>query len=171
MILTPFRGSAFRFHVPKWSHTPLSGAGAGQHAGRANRIGVDALYLSLDLETASQEYKQTSVLLPPGLVVHYEVDVDQVVDFREGHDPSRWDPMWQDFFCDWRALYFNQRIQPPSWTIGDEVIASRAKGILFKSVHTQGTNLVLYMNEIAPPNCVSVYDPGHSLPKNQDSWE
>jgi RES domain-containing protein len=170
MILTPFKGSVYRFHVLKWSHDPLSGAGAGQHGGRANRIGVNALYLSLDLETASQEYKQTSELLPPAIVVQYEIEVDQVVDFREGYDPARWDPMWQDFFCDWRALHFNHRIEPPSWVIGDEVIASGAKGILFKSVHTQGINLVLYMNEIAPPNRVSFYDPGHFLPKNQDSW-
>lgn len=38
---------AFRMHTPKWASAPLSGAGAAEHGGRANRPGVEALYLAL----------------------------------------------------------------------------------------------------------------------------
>jgi RES domain-containing protein len=43
---------AYRVHTPRWAHAPLSGAGTASHGGRANRPGVPALYLSLELETA-----------------------------------------------------------------------------------------------------------------------
>ncbi len=68
-----------------------------------------------------------------------------VADFRQGFDPSHWEPIWEDFTCDWRELWFNQRVEPPSWLIGDEVIAAGAKGILFQSrLNVGGTNLTLY---------------------------
>ena len=58
MITFDLRGvPAFRLHSPRWATTPTSGAGAGKHGGRANRIGVDALYLALELETAVAEYQ------------------------------------------------------------------------------------------------------------------
>lgn len=52
MILTALSTVAYRVHGPKWGYAPTSGAGAGTHGGRANRPGVNALYLSLELETA-----------------------------------------------------------------------------------------------------------------------
>jgi len=61
----------------------------------------------------------------------YNVSVNAVVDFRGGNT-SDWDPLWQDFYCDWRNIYFNQGIAPPSWAIGDQVLAAGAKGILFQ---------------------------------------
>jgi RES domain-containing protein len=60
MILTHLKSEAYRMHVPKWAVAPTSGAGAGTYGGRANRIGVEALYLSLDALTALAEYQQTS---------------------------------------------------------------------------------------------------------------
>ncbi|MDI1339520.1 MAG: RES domain-containing protein [Burkholderiaceae bacterium] len=47
-------------HVPRWAVAPTSGAGAGKHGGRANRPGVDALYLALETATAIREYQQVS---------------------------------------------------------------------------------------------------------------
>jgi RES domain-containing protein len=58
--------TAYRMHVPKWAVAPTSGAGAGRHGGRANRIGLNALYLALDVNTAVLEYQQVSPLMPPG---------------------------------------------------------------------------------------------------------
>jgi RES domain-containing protein len=52
MKLVALACNAFRVHDPKWSFAPVSGAGAARFGGRANRPGVDALYLSLELETA-----------------------------------------------------------------------------------------------------------------------
>lgn len=68
-------------------------------------------------------------------------------------------------------LWFNQRIEPPSWVIGDAVVAGGAKGILFPSqLSDGGTNLVLYPEALADTDSIVVYDPGQALPKNQDSW-
>jgi hypothetical protein len=66
----------------------------------------------LDEQTALSEYKQTDNLLPPGTIVSYKIDVDQVVDFRGGFTEA-WEPLWQDFYCDWRRMYFNENMEPP----------------------------------------------------------
>lgn len=169
MILIALTSKAFRVHDPKWSFAPVSGAGAARFGGRANRQGINALYLSLDLETALAEFKQLDVLLPPALMVSYEVSVDPVVDFRSGYT-SLWDPIWQDFNCDWRRMVFNDRIEPPSWVIGDMVLSAGAKGILFDSVITGGTNLVLYNDAFTKTDKVLPYDPNNGLPRDQSSW-
>ncbi len=154
-------------HQPKWAVAPASGAGAARHGGRVNRPGVAALYLSLDTETAIKEYRQLSSLLPPGTVVSYQLTMGPVADFRQGFDPSHWEPIWEDFTCDWRELWFNQRVEPPSWLIGDEVIASGAKGILLQSrLNVGGTNLALYPEALTGSDSLTVFDPGQSLPKN-----
>jgi RES domain-containing protein len=169
MIFTALDTVAYRVHDPKWAFAPTSGAGAGRFGGRANRPGVDALYLSIDVETALSEYQQLDALLPPALVVSYLVNVDRVVDFRKGFTEA-WDPLWQDFFCDWRKLYFNEGIEPPSWVIGDQVLAAGAKGILFKSAITGRRNLVLYTDALTKADVIKVHDPDRALPRNQSSW-
>lgn len=169
MILTAIVSKAFRVHDPKWSFAPVSGAGAARYGGRANRQGVNALYLSLELKTALAEYQRLDTLMPPALMVGYEVKIDPVVDFRGGYT-SAWDPIWRDFACDWRSLVFNDKIEPPSWVIGDLVLAAGAKGILFDSLVTDGTNLVLYNDALETTDVVQPYDPNHALPRDQSSW-
>lgn len=173
MIVTRLqKTAAYRMLVPRWSVAPTSGEGAAKHGGRANRPGVEALYLSLDTETAVNEYQQVSSLLPPGTLVSYHLTVDPVVDFRSGYDAAYWSNIWEDFFCDWRELWFQQQIEPPSWMIGDEVIARGSKGILFRSrLAPQGTNLVIYPTQFDADDSIIVYDPGLALPKNQKSWD
>ena len=58
MIVIALDKVAYRVHDPKWSFAPTSGAGAGKYGGRANRPGINALYLSLELQTALSEYQQ-----------------------------------------------------------------------------------------------------------------
>jgi RES domain-containing protein len=157
-------------HDPKWAFAPTSGSGAGKHGGRANRPGVDAVYLSLELETALAEYRQLDALLPPALMVSYRINVGPVVDFRGGFT-NAWNALWQDFYCDWRKMYFNDGIEPPSWVIGDQAVAAGAKGILFKSLLAGGTNLVLFSDALAATDTIEVHDPNHILPKTQASWE
>ena len=95
MILTRlFNLTVYRMHLPKWAVAPTSGDGAARHGGRANRPGVSALYLALDIETAIKDYQQTSSLLPPGTLVSYQVTVEPVVDFSAGFVSSHWDPLW-----------------------------------------------------------------------------
>jgi RES domain-containing protein len=162
--------TAYRMHTPKWATMPTSGSGAASVGGRANRIGTPALYLALEAETAFEEYRQLSPLMPPGTLVSYTVNADPVVDFRAGFNPAQWHPLWEDFFCDFRKLWLDDHVEPPSWACGDEVVASGAKGLLFASTKRPGgTNLVLYNDNLAPDDLV-VYDPAGALPKNQDSW-
>jgi RES domain-containing protein len=163
--------ATYRMHIPKWAVAPTSGAGAAAHGGRANRPGVPALYLALDSETAVKEYQQVSTLLPPGTLVSYRVTANSIVDFQQGYQPERWSALWEEFFCDWRDLWFNQRIEPPSWVLADEAIAAGAKGILFPSrLSAAGVNLVLYPQLFDSADLIEVYDPSGRLPKNQDSW-
>ncbi|BCF94928.1 hypothetical protein PPGU16_79950 (plasmid) [Paraburkholderia largidicola] len=43
--------TVYRMHVLKWAVAPRSGAGAGKHGWRANRPGLNALCLALDVNT------------------------------------------------------------------------------------------------------------------------
>ncbi len=163
--------TAYRMHTPKWASAPTSGAGAAAHGGRANRPGVLALYLALEPQTAVREYQQLSPLMPPGTLVSYTVRLAPVVDFRGGYDRQRWAELWEEFHCDWRELWFNQRVEPPSWVLGDEVLSAGAKGILFASkLAPGGTNLVVFTDALSSEDLLQVYDPTGALPKNQDSW-
>lgn len=163
--------TAYRMHVPRWAVAPTSGAGAGKYGGRANRLGVEALYLAMETATAIHEYQQVSTLLPPGTLTSYQLSVGPVVDFTLGYNASEWEPIWEDFYCDWRELWFNQRIEPPSWVIGDLVIASGAKGILFTSSMAKGgTNLVIFNQMLSSQDKLEVFDPGKALPQTQASW-
>ncbi|MFC0266607.1 RES family NAD+ phosphorylase [Kushneria aurantia] len=165
-----YRGPAYRVHDPRWAFMPTSGAGAMEHGGRLNRIGVSALYLALDEATALAEYKQLSALVPPGLMVSYELDISRIVDFSQGYSSGR-DSLWQELFCDWRKLWFNQRVEPPSWLIGDMVLASGARGIMFPSmVRPEGINLVLFTDQLIDEDRLSVFDPDHQLPHDSSSW-
>jgi RES domain-containing protein len=167
MILTALdRIAAYRMHTPKWAAAPTSGAGAAAHGGRANRPGVPALYLALDAETAIKEYQQVSTLLPPGTLVSYRITASPVVDFRLGYRSTEWSPLWEEFFYDWRGLWFNQRVEPPSWVLADEAMAAGAKGIVFPSrLSPAGTNLVLYPDLLETTDSIEVYDPTGALPR------
>lgn len=172
MILTELGPvTAYRMHTPRWATAPTSGAGAAAHGGRANRPGVAALYLALEPETAVREYQQLSPLMPPGTLVSYTVRLAPVVDFRAGYDAARWHDLWEEFVCDWRELWFNQRVEPPSWVLADEALAAGAKGILFAStLAAGGTNLVVFNGQLTAGDMLQVYDPSGALPENQDSW-
>ncbi|WP_020654092.1 RES family NAD+ phosphorylase [Massilia niastensis] len=170
MKLARLDATAYRVHTPRWAHAPLSGAGAARAGGRANRPGIQALYLSLELETALAEYRQLSPLMPPGLMVSYTLNLGPLVDLRDGVDAD-WDPLWHDFYCDWRALHFDKDVEPPSWVLGDIAMAAGAKGILFPSVLVPGVNLVLYTELLDADDRLDVYDPDGGLPRNQRSWE
>ncbi|MCS2608456.1 RES family NAD+ phosphorylase [Halomonas dongshanensis] len=168
--LSSVTAPAYRVHDPKWAFMPISGAGAGEHGGRLNRIGVSALYLSLEEATAMVEYKQLSALMPPGLIVSYSLNVHRIIDFRQGYGAG-WDSLWQEFYCDGRKIWFNERIEPPTWHLGDLVIGAGAKGILFRSMESpKGTNLVLYTDTLDAQDELSVFDPYHQLPRDGHSW-
>ena len=82
--------TAYRVFVPRWAYAPTSGEGAAKHGGRVNRPGLEALYLSLDPETAVKEYQQVSTLL-----VIYPTLFDEN-DSIAVHDPKNALPKNQD---------------------------------------------------------------------------
>ncbi|MBB3192572.1 RES family NAD+ phosphorylase [Halomonas cerina] len=170
-VTSSLEGAAYRVHVPRWAYAPTSGAGAAEHGGRLNRVGLPALYLALDATTALEEHRQLSVLMPPGLLVSYELCLGKVVDFSEGYTPA-WDPLWLELTCDWRWLWFNKHIEPPSWLLADIALEAGAAGILFPSMaNPGGTNLVLYTEALQEEDRLVAYDPADDLPKDQRSWE
>lgn len=161
----------YRFHTPRWSSRPLSGEGAAKQGGRFNRPGVAALYLSSDVATAQAEYQQESRLMPPAVVVTYEVTLANVADLSGGYRADAWGPEWEDWNCDWRALAFSDGIEPPSWVLGDMSLAAGARGILFASLKRAvpgAWNLVVFTVAIAAGDTVLVHDPQGDLPRNQD---
>jgi RES domain-containing protein len=109
--------------------------------------------------------------MPPGTLVSYTVRLSHVVDFSAGYDGTRWHDLWEEFDCDWRELWFNRRVEPPSWVLADEALAAGAKGILFAStLASGGMNLVVFNEQLTADDTLQVYDLTGALPKNQDSW-
>jgi RES domain-containing protein len=138
---TPF----YRALTPRWAHMPESGAGAAVAGGRFNRPGIEARYLADSPEAALREYQRESDLLPPATVVTYLVSTTKVVDFTGGFISGTWSEIWSDAYCSWRAIAFLGDAEPPSWVIGDLVIASGAAGLLYRSAtNFEATCLVLY---------------------------
>ena len=118
-----------------------------------------------------REYQQLSPLMPPGTLVSYTVRIAPIVDFRAGYDPKHWSALWKQFDCDWRSLWFNQRMAPPSWALADQAMAEGAKGIAFAStLMPGGFNLVVYTGMLDADDLLQVHDPNGMLPRNQDSW-
>ncbi len=167
----PAGTTLFRAHTPEWASRPLSGAGAARKGGRFNRPGVSALYLSLDELTALREYQQTSPFLPPCTMCSYTAALRGLVDLRQLHSGESWDELWYDWREDWRLLTLEQHIEPPTWVLGDLVLAQGHTGILFPSqVRDSGVNVVVYIDRLTDGNTIEVNDPDHRLPQNQSSW-
>jgi RES domain-containing protein len=160
-----------RYLTPKWSHAPLSGAGAVLNGGRFNRPGVEALYLSRSPDTALAEYAQGSSLVPPATLAAYPLDLAEVADFSAGFEAAHWPPEWADWSCDWRYIARIERRAPPSWRLGDYVIRSGCRGLLFPSIrHLGGINLVVFNANLTPADRLTVHDPDSRLPRDQRSW-
>lgn len=161
----------YRFNTPRWSYRPTSGAGAAKVGGRFNRPGVEALYLSRSVETASAEYQQDEPLMPPGMLVTYRIALSEIVDFQKGYERQGWDELWADWHCQWRKLALYEEVEPPSWLLGDLAIERGAKAILYPSTRlTNGINIVVFTQLLDDRDELSTYDPRSDLPRNQDSW-
>ncbi len=154
----------YRVISPAYAGTPRSGMGAARGGGRFNRPGQEALYLSRDEATALAEYKQDNPWLQPGTICTFFVDQVRVADLSAGFHPSFWPALWADFAIDWRAEWFGQKVEPPTWYMADDVEAAGLDGILFPSqANSGGTNLVLYQSSSRPIAQLDVYDPQGAL--------
>lgn len=173
--MTPIRvgpGAIFhRYHSPDWAHLPTAGAGAAVNGGRFNRPGVEALYLSVETETALAEYRQGASITLPATLVAYHVDVAGVVDFSGGFDSAAWPVEWAEVGCDWKYIARIERRDPPTWLIGDALIRDGARGLLFPSFRKPGgMNLVLFSANLKPDDHVEPHDPTGKLPRDRSSW-
>lgn len=161
----------YRYLTPKWAFVPLSGAGAASEGGRFNRVGMEALYLSRAPQTALEEYRQDSSLVPPATLASYMVSLGSVVDLSQGFDPEHWAGDWAQWDCPWRKIARIDKALPPSWLLADRVITQGHKGILFPSIrHPGGTNLVIFHSNLTAADRLQVHDPDGRLPKDQSSW-
>lgn len=162
--------AAFRANKPEWAYAPLSGAGAAKAGGRFNRQGIEALYLSLEKLTALDEYQQMQPSLPPCTLCQYALGIRGMVDLRQLSHGDPWDASWQLWMTDWRAEWFNKRVTPITWMLGDMVMEQGYKGIIFPSVvHAGGTNLVVFKDMLEPDDRLEVFDDG-LLPDDRLSW-
>jgi RES domain-containing protein len=161
-----------RFLTPHWAHAPLSGAGAAANGGRFNRPGAHALYLATDVATAQAEYAQGALWADPGTHCVYAVRAKGVVDFSEGFVPGRWDAIWAEADCDWKWIARVEQRDPPSWLIGDMLLAAGAPGLLYPSTKRKGgICLVLLLDMLARSGgSAHVHDPKRRLPRDARSW-
>jgi RES domain-containing protein len=160
-----------RYLTPRWSFRPTSGAGAAIGGGRFNRPGAEALYLARAPQTALDEYRQGASITPPATLVAYLVSLDDVVDLSAGYDPDYWSPDWADWDCPWRRIARIDGGTPPSWELGDILMARGRTGLLFPSLrHAGGVNLVVFTANLAAEDKVAVHDPDGRLPRDQASW-
>jgi RES domain-containing protein len=170
-----FAGTCYRFHDPRWSFAPTSGAGAAIHGGRFNPKGVEALYLALNVETAFVEISQgLAEKFKPAVLISYEVDCDDVVDLRTDADRRRAGVAPADMACAWFGDIAAGR-EPPSWTIARRCVERGTAGILVPSFAAgadtgRHQNLVLWRWQSELPHRVRVHDPDGRLPKDQRSW-
>lgn len=170
-----FKGEAFRAHDPRWSWSPLSGAGAAQKGRRFNWPGLEALYLSLRLETALREVSAGfAYRLEPLILCGYDVDCEDVADLRTEVGRAGHAVALDDLACAWGdALIVGK--EPASWGVVRRLRADGHAGILVPSFANRATpedeNLVLWNWGPDLPHRVAVYDPVGRLPKNPSSWD
>jgi RES domain-containing protein len=170
-----FRGTCYRAHDPRWSHLPLSGAGAAIHGGRFNPKGVEALYLSLSVLTAVKEANQGFAFkIIPCVLCSYEIDCEDIADLRSEQARSVHGVTLADMACAWFGDASAGR-QPPSWNVARQMMATGHAGMLVPSfapgASDEDENLVLWSWSAHTPHQVNVHDPSGRLPKNQLSWE
>ncbi len=169
-----FRGECFRAHDPRWSWSPLSGAGAALKGRRFNWAGLETLYLSLSLETAFREVSAGFAhRLSPYVLCSYDVDCEDVADLRDDAGRAALGVTLDAIACAWGDALMAGR-EPASWDVVRRLIAAGHAGALVPSFAHRATaddrNLVLWRWGPAPPHKVKVYDPSGRLPKNQLSW-
>ncbi len=167
-------GLVYRAHNPRWSFAPMSGRGAALYGGRFNPVGVDALYTSLQVETAWREAQQGFAFkAQPLTICTYRVDCDDIADLR---DPSVQGALAIDpnaLTCAWEKLV-ERRLTPPSWSLARSLLAFGVAGIIVPSfapgARTGNSNVVVWTwSEARPLQVGAIDDLGH-LPRNGGSW-
>lgn len=169
-----FRGECFRAHDPAWSWTPLSGAGAALKGRRFNWRGLEALYLSLGLNTAFREVSAGFAhRLTPLVLVSYDVDCEDIAELVTEEGRAGLNVALADLACAWGEDLIAGR-EPASWGVVRRLLDEGFAGALVPSFATgaaaDDATLVLWRWGPDLPHKVSAYDPTGKLPRNQLSW-
>jgi RES domain-containing protein len=156
--------------APRWSHEPLSGAGAEKHGGRYNAPGVAALYMSEEFTTAVAEYEQ-ELGIRPGTLWAYDIDVSGIVDLTNHRTRTKLGITEADLAAPWKRVALIEKKEPATWAIARRLLDSgMVAGIRAPSVQAAGVNLVLWRWNDAPERRVVALDPLSDLPRNDRSW-
>lgn len=155
--------------APRWSHDPLSGAGAARYGGRWNPPATPALYMSEEFATAVAEYEQ-DLGIRPGTLCAYEVDAALVADLTDratlkvlGFDPA-------ELLAPWKHIAVVEKRRPGSWDLAARLIEGGIIGIRVPSAQASGANLVLWRWNDGTHCSVAAFDPLGDLPRDQSSW-
>ena len=163
-------GRYWRMLSPKWSHEPLSGAGAARLGGRYNSPGMPALYMSEAFATAVAEYEQ-DLGIRPGTLCAYQVSAAPVVDLCDPAALLAAGLTENDLRCAWKRIAFIDKAIPPGWALARRLVAAGVAGARVPSVQMRGgVNLVLWRWNDAAERVVTALDPLGDLPKTQASW-
>lgn len=126
------RETLVRGVLPYWSDEPTSGDGAANYGGRFNPIGLKALYLSFDFETAAREVR-FALNKTPYTYYFVEVDCEDVADLTDaetlaafGFDPDDLQsPNWES--------EMRRGIEPSTHRIARTLIAGGFAGAIVPS--------------------------------------
>ena len=157
-----FRGLVYRAHNPRWSWTPLSGAGARRHGGRFNRRGIRALYTSLNELTAIREAQPLGRPMQPLTICTYDVDVEPVFDTLDKAQRRTLGVSDSDLACPTWEAEMHAGLVPASQALADRLIAAGHAGMRVRSfaagARAGGLNLVLWTWGDARPARVTLID-------------
>ena len=91
--------------------------------------------------------------LPPCTMCSYTVSLRGLVDLWQRHRGEPRDALWHDWRADWRRLKFERHIEPPTWVLGDRVLAHGDTGILFPSpTHEGGADVSRQRRGVGEPD-------------------
>lgn len=169
-----YLGTVYRMVDPRWSYAPDSGKGAKQR-GRFNRVGQEALYTSLDYQTAFKEVQYGLPRPQPYVICAFEVDCEDILDLTDPLICSNWGISQADLACNWRYISLVNHKDPPTWLMVDQLLNKGIAGIkvrsFAKTATSMDTNIVFWAWKISQPHQVKIIDDATRLPKNPASWQ
>lgn len=160
----------WRMLAPKWSHDPLSGAGAALRGGRFNPPGTPALYISEEFSAAVAEYQQ-DLGIRPGTLCAYDVQGERIVDLADAGTRGLLGVDAELLRGPWKQLAFVEKREPPTWSLVERLCAAGVDGVRVPSAQAQGFNLVLWRWNLKGAASVVALDPLRDLPTDQSSWK
>ena len=155
--------------APRWSHEPLSGAGAAFHGGRWNAPGRPALYMSRAFEVAVAEYEQ-ELGIRPGTLCAYDVHASAIADLTDSATLADLSLPAGFLLAPWKTIFLIEKKRPASWDLAERLLEAGIAGALVPSARARGVNLVLWRWNEDDTCRISALDPLGDLPRDPSSW-